>query len=83
MSTTTIRVSTQTRDRLRELVQVVDLPMQKIVDEAIKQYQRQYLLDATNQAYAKLRSDPAAWQAYCDEQAQWEQTLDDGLAGLA
>lgn len=82
MSTTTIRVSTQTRDALRELAQKVNLPMQKIAEQAIEQYQRQHLLTAANAAYAQLRADDPAWQAYVAEMAEWDVSLNDGLEDL-
>ena len=40
--------------------------------------QRDFLLE-TQQAYAELRSDPAAWQAELAERATLEGTLLDGL----
>jgi antitoxin HicB len=64
MSTTTIRISTQTHNTLRELARIIDLPMQKITEQAIEQYKRQYFLAATNAAYAQLRADEPAWQNY-------------------
>lgn len=83
MSTTTIRISTQSRNSLRELAQTIGLPMQKIAEQAIEQYQRQHLLAATNAAYAQLRADEPAWQAYVEEQAEWDATLNDGLEELS
>lgn len=79
MATTTIRVSTETRNTLRELAKKIGLPMQKVVEEAIEHYHRQHFLNAANVAYAKLRTDEEAWQAYADESAEWEGTLNDGL----
>jgi hypothetical protein len=83
MDTTTIRISTQTRNSLRELAQATNIPMQKIVEEAIDQYRRQHLLAAANAAYAQLRADEPAWQAYLEEQAEWDAALNDGLETLS
>ena len=79
MATTTIRVSTETRNTLRELAKKIGLPMQEVVEQAIDHYRRQHLLNTANAAYAKLRADEEAWQAYTDESAEWESTLNDGL----
>ncbi|MGB0384044.1 MAG: hypothetical protein ACPGWR_04390 [Ardenticatenaceae bacterium] len=79
MATTTIRVSTETRNTLRELAKNIGLPMQQVVEQAIEHYRRQQLLNAANAGYAKLRADEEAWQAYTDESAKWESTLNDGL----
>ena len=82
MSTTTIRISTQTRNMLRELAQTKGLPMQKIAEQAIEQYQRQHLLTTTNTAYSQLRADEPAWQTHLEEQAEWDAVLNDGLESL-
>lgn len=79
MNTTTIRVSAETHDTLRNLAQAVGVPMQEILAQAVEQYRRQRLLAATNAAYAALRTDPAAWQQAKEEQAVWDVTLADGL----
>lgn len=79
MRTTTIRISTQTRNSLRELAQMKGLPMQKIVDQAIEAYRRQHLLATANVAYARLREDESMWQEYLKEQTEWDATLNDGL----
>ncbi len=81
MSTTTIRVSTTTRDTLREMAGTIGLSMQEIVERAIESYHREHLLQSANTAYAALRADSNTWQAYQAEQAQWDATLTDGLKG--
>ena len=82
MSTTTIRISTQTRNTLRELAQTIGLPMQKVAEQAIEQYRRQHLLAATNVAYSQLRADEPAWRAHLEERAEWDAVLNDGLESL-
>ena len=82
-ATTTIRISTETRSSLRELAQAVGLPMQKVLEQAIEQYQRQYLLRSANVAYAQLREDKPTWEIYREEQAEWDVTLNDGLEDLS
>ena len=54
MASTTIRVSIRTRDLLQELAQTSGRSMQAVLEEAIEQYRRQLLLEATNAAYAAL-----------------------------
>ncbi len=82
MPSTTIRVSAQTHDMLRELARTVNAPMQEIVERAVEQYRRQRLLAAANAAYATLQADPAAQRALREEQAAWDVTLADGLEEL-
>lgn len=79
MTTTTIRVSTRTRALLQELAQRTGLPMQQILEEALEQYRRQQILQASNTAYAALQEDTHAWQEVEAERAAWDATLADGL----
>ena len=79
MTTTTIRVSLRTRDLLQELAQTAGSSMQAVLEQALEQYRRQQLLDATNAAYATLRAKPEAWANLAQERLAWEQTLTDGL----
>ena len=79
MATTTIRVSLRTRDVLRELAQTSGRSMRAVVEQALEQYRRQQLLDATNAAYAALYSDPEVRTHLGQERLAWDQTLADGL----
>ena len=80
--TTTIRISRRTRDILQELTQSSGASMQDIMEEAVRAYRGQQLLEATNAAYAAIKSDPEAWQELQEERADWDATLDDGLEGV-
>ena len=79
MSTTTIRVSTRTRDLLHALAHQSGSSMQSVLEHALEQYRRQQLLDATNAAYATLQTDTAAWAILERERLDWDHTLADGL----
>lgn len=82
MATTTIRVSLHTRDLLQELAQRSGASMQSILEQALEQYRRQQLLEATNTAYALLQADPLAQTDWERERSEWEQTVADGLEEL-
>lgn len=77
--TTTIRVSTRTRDLLHDLARDAGVPMQQVVEQALEYYRRHHVLAATNTAYAALRNDPQAMQQWKAEQDVWDATLADGL----
>jgi predicted transcriptional regulator len=77
--TTTIRVSTHTRDLLQELAQRSGVSMQSVLEHALEQYRRHQLLEATNAAYAALRTDAEAWADLERERSDWDQVLADGL----
>jgi predicted transcriptional regulator len=80
--TTTIRVSTRTRDLLQELAQRSGGSMQSVLEQALEQYRRQKLLEAANDAYADLQTDEAAWAELEREREEWDSTLADGLEGV-
>ncbi len=79
MSTTTIRVSMHTRDLLQELAHQSGVTMQSVLEQALEQYRRQQLLEATNAAYAALQTDANTWAELERERMDWDQTLADGL----
>ena len=79
MATTTLRVSLHVRDVLQELAETSGNSMQVVLEEAIEQYRRQLLLEATNAAYAALRAAPAAWAHREQERQAWEQTQATGV----
>ncbi len=79
MTGTTVRVTTQTREILRELARETNEPMQDVLEKAIEAYRRQRLLELTNVAYAELRADPRGWTEEQAERSFWDGTLVDGL----
>jgi len=78
MTTTTIRVSLHTRDLLQEPAHTSGSSMQAVLEQALEQYRRQQLLEATNAAYAALHTAPEAWANLEQERLAWDQTLADG-----
>jgi hypothetical protein len=53
--------------------------MQSVLERALEEYRRQQLLEATNAAYAALRSNAEMWPELERERTDWDQTLADGL----
>lgn len=76
---TTVRISEQSRQRLRELAAQTGEPMQTVIDMALEQYRRQKFLEECHAAYCVLQQDPVAWEDYQQELAAWDITLLDGL----
>lgn len=79
MASTTVRISKETQQALRELAEQVGEPMQKVLSKAVEVYRRQYLLEKTNAAYTALRADPEAWREEQAERKVWDSALADGL----
>ena len=78
MSTTTIRVPTETRDTLSEMARQSGLSMQSVIERAVELYKRQQMLAAINDAYAAVSNDQVAWSALEAERSEWDVTLVDG-----
>lgn len=72
MSKINIRISAHAKATLRELARHEGKPMQAVLDEAIERYQRERFLDEANAAYARLKSDPEAWEEELAEREQSE-----------
>jgi hypothetical protein len=77
--TTTVRVSVETRQKLRDMVRSSGLSTQEVIDRALELYRRQQVLAEANAAYATLREDRTAWEASEAERRDWDAALGDGL----
>jgi hypothetical protein len=53
--------------------------LQEMLDQAIENQRRRLLLERANRAYAKLRQDKKAWQAWRSELRELDATLTDGI----
>ena len=79
MASTTVRISQETRQVLRELAEQMGEPLHKVLARAVEAYRRQYILEMSNAAYAALRANQEAWREEQAEREEWEATLADGL----
>jgi predicted transcriptional regulator len=70
-TSTTIRVSTDQRERLRHLAEARNATMADTLDAALESLRRERFYEEMAEAEARLRIDPAAWQAYTDERDAW------------
>ncbi|MGD9858355.1 MAG: toxin-antitoxin system protein [Planctomycetaceae bacterium] len=79
MSSETVRINPQTHTQLKELSDQSGEPMTVLVADAVDLLFRQRFLEQCNQAYARLKADPKAWNAELEERAAWDDALTDGL----
>lgn len=77
-----IRLSRQLQKALRKLAEQEGESMQQILEKALERYRRERKLELFNEAYAKLRRDPKAWQEELREREIWDTALIDGLESL-
>ena len=80
MGYTTVRISSRAHKALKELATNDARPMQALLDEAVEALRRKRFLERTNEAFAGLRKDAAAWSALEGERKEWDSTLLDGLS---
>lgn len=76
---TTVRISGQAHEWLRELADEDDLSLREELDKALEAYRRQRFYKRFNDAFAELRRDEEAWQEYQENRRAWDTTLEDGL----
>lgn len=68
---TTIRVSTEQRERLRRLAQERDATMADTLDAALESLRRERFFEQMAVAEQRLRADPVAWANYVRERDAW------------
>ena len=71
VSSTTIRVSTEQRERLRELARQRQTTMSVTLDDALESLRREQFYAAMAAAEQQLRDQPDAWAAYVAERDAW------------
>jgi len=76
---TLVRVDAKLHATLREIAKAEHRPIGQIIEEAVRQYQREKFWKGVHEDLARLRADPAAWQDYQDEIALLEGGSLDGL----
>ena len=79
MSTTTVRIRTNSRSQLRELECLTGQGPTDVLARAIDSFRRSIILAETDIAYGALRTDAGVAEAMDAEQAVWDETLRDGL----
>jgi hypothetical protein len=78
---TTIKVSAQTRDRLKRLADEDHLTMDAALAQVLDQAEEARFWAGVRADYARLQADPQEWADYVGELAEWDATASDGLAG--
>jgi uncharacterized protein with von Willebrand factor type A (vWA) domain len=78
---TTIKVTVQTRDRLKKLADEDHLTMDAELARALDRAEDARFWDGVRADYARLQADPQEWADYVTELAEWDTTAGDGLDG--
>lgn len=76
---TTIKVSVQTRDRLKRLADEDRLTLDAELARTLDKAEEARFWAGVRADYARLQADPEEWHDYADELAEWDHTTGDGL----
>lgn len=79
MPTTTVRISTTTRDALRELAASSGENLAALLDQAVDALRRDRFFAGLDAAYTALENDPVEAARSAAETELWSATLADGL----
>ena len=79
---TTIKVSAETRDRLKKLADAEQSTMEAALAKVLDQAEEARFWQGVKDDYARLQDDPEQWSDYVNELAEWDQTVGDGLGDL-
>ncbi|HWG11771.1 MAG TPA: hypothetical protein VG268_00720 [Streptosporangiaceae bacterium] len=77
---TTIKVSVETRDRLKRLADEDDLTLDAELARTLDKVEETRFWDGVRSDYARLQADPEEWADYTSELAEWDHTTGDGLS---
>jgi hypothetical protein len=76
---TTIKVSVETRDRLKKLADEDRLTLDAELAHALDTIEDSRFWAGVRDDYARLQADPEEWDGYVSEVAEWDTTAGDGL----
>lgn len=79
MAQTTVRITEEAREALREIAEEEGVSMQTVLSRAIETYRRRRFLDEVNAGFARLREEPGAWQTLDADRRTLDATIADGL----
>jgi hypothetical protein len=79
---TTIKVSAETRNRLKRLADADQSTMEAALAKVLDQAEEARFWQGVKDDYARLQDDPEQWSDYVNELAEWDQTVGDGLDNL-
>lgn len=76
-ATTTVRVRTDTRDRIKRLAREDRVSAPDLIERLVDKEEQDRLLQAMNEDFERLRDDPGAWADFQAETARWDTTSGD------
>lgn len=77
-----VRIQPRTYAKVREMATGSGTTMPQILEQAIDERYRKWMLERLAEDYARLRADPKAWAEELKERELWDCTLADGLKDM-
>jgi hypothetical protein len=77
---TTIKVSVETRDRLKRLADEDHLTLDAELARTLDKAEEARFWAGVKEDYARLQADPQQWADYVSEIAEWDGVAGDGLS---
>jgi predicted transcriptional regulator len=79
---TTIKVSAETRERLKKFADAEQSTMEAALAKVLDEAEEARFWRGVKDDYAWLQDDPERWAGYANELAEWDRTISDGLDDL-
>ncbi len=79
MSQTTVRITEETRDILKDLAKNEGRSMQAVLNAAISAYRRVRYIEGANRGWDRVREEPGEWKTIGEDLTSLERTIADGL----
>ena len=76
---TTVKVSIETRNRLKKLADADHVTMDAELARALDRAEEAQFWAGVREDYSRLQADAGNWADYGGELAEWDATADDGL----
>ncbi len=76
---TTAKISTRAARILNRLHRKYHKPKTVLIENALKRYEAQILLEEVNEGYARLKASKGAWDEELKERQELEGVIGDGL----
>jgi len=74
-----IRVSDEAYSKLKSIIKSTGSSQQDVIDEALKNWERDVILKQANAAYMEMRKNDKECAEEQEELSLWDATLQDGL----
>ena len=77
-ASTTIRISRDTHEMLKDLARQQARSLHDVIETALQSYRQRVMMQEMNEDFEALKKDKKAWESELKERRQWDNTLSDG-----